>query len=183
MKISELAQIASVRRDIRIPLAIQGENKSITMGQILDSLSRLVVPFQRVSSRTESVQYSDGTGMGFGYVIFDTVTNNFYFSIATASSMAGILVETWTYYRQWDTKASYYGDGGAVREDCLFRAVDGRLYYFDGETLKSAGLTDEQATQIRHSTPIEVASEEEMRLRIEAGEYEDGQVYFLAESE
>lgn len=184
MKISELTQITAVRRDIKLPLSIAGQNMSITLGQIIDSISQDVVPFSDIAPERYNVQYAAGApSANIGSVIFDCMTNKFYRAIGTSATVAGQLVGNWTYYADWATHDSFYTESGAVRTDCLFLASDGRLYYFDGTTLKSAGLTEAQAKQIRLSTPIEVASEEEMEQRIAAGEYEAGQLYFLAEEE
>lgn len=184
MKISALPRINKPRRDIEIPLAIKGENRSISLGQILDAVAREIIPFNGIRSSTTNVQYVDGTpSTDIGQDIFDTVNNEFYRAVSTSSNVAGQTVQIWTYYSNWDSRGMYYDDDGNIREDCLFRLPDGRLYFFDGNTIASAGITEEQAKQIRHSTPIEVASEEEMANRIAMGEYEEGQLYFLAESE
>lgn len=182
MKISELPKLTKIRRDIEIPLAILGENRSVTMGQIMDAISKDVLPFDLIRSSTANVQYVEGAPPNnTGALIFDTVTNRFYKRTTASEDFAGQTVTTSIYWSDWDTRDDYYNEDDEVRTDCLFRAGDGRLYFFDEFDLKSAGITDEQALQIRHSTPIEVASAEEMQQRIEAGEYEAGQLYFLAE--
>ena len=79
------------------------------------------------------------------------------------------------------TAADYNADG-AARTDRIFRH-DNILYRYDGSSLVGAGITDEQAEQIRLSAPIEVASEEEMEQLIADGECQAGQIYFLAEEE
>lgn len=184
MKISELTQISAVRRDIKLPLSIDGQNMSITLGQIIDAISQDVVPFGKITPQREDVQYAPGTNSDIlGSVIFDSMTNKFYLARGTSATVAGQLVRYWVYFADWNTHDSYYTENGAIRTDCLFLDSEGRLYRYDGTTLKSAGITEEQAKQIRHSTPIEVASEEEMEQRIAAGEYEDGQIYFIAEEE
>lgn len=184
MKISELTQIDAIRRDIKLPLSIAGQNMSITLGQIIDAISQDVVPFSMVAPERDNVQYSPGApSANIGSVIFDSMTNQFYLAVRLSATAAGQLVESWAYYQQWNSHDSYYTEDGNIRTDCLFVDRDGRLYRHDGTTLMSAGLTDEQAKQIRLSTPIEVASEEEMEQRITAGEFEDGQLYFLAEEE
>lgn len=184
MKISELTQISAIRRDIKLPLSIAGQNMSITLGQIIDAISQDVVPFNDIAPHRDNVQYAPGTPSNhIGSVIFDTMTNRFYFAFGASANVAGQIVKNWTYYADWNTHDSFYTEDGAIRTDCLFAASDGRLYAFKGTTLKSAGLTEEQAKQIQLSTPIEVASEEEMEQRIAAGEFEAGQLYFLAEEE
>lgn len=182
MKISELAQIARIRRDIRIPLAIQGENMSVTMGQILDAISQDVVAFDIIRGGGGSVQYAPGSPtVSTGSVIFDNTTGKFYLATSSTIPSAGMTITTWTYFQNWLTRDSYYGDDGEVREDCLFRAEGGRLYYYEDGKLKSAGVTDEQAKQIRHSTPIKVESEDKMNELIDIGAVEDGQLYYVAE--
>lgn len=184
MKISELAQITAIRRDVKLPLSIAGQNMSISLGQIMDAISQDVVPFGEIALERDNVQYAPGgTTPIQGAVVFDSMTAKFYLAHGTSSNVAGQLVRSWTYYSEWPTRDSFYNDDGTIRTDCLFIASDGRLYRHDGTTLASAGLTDEQAKQIRLSTPIELASEEEMAQRIAAGECEDGQIYFLAEED
>lgn len=184
MKISELTQITAVRRDIKLPLSIAGQNMSITLGQIIDAISQDVVPFNNITPQRDNVQYAPGApSVNHGVVIFDSMTNKFYYAFGTSATVAGQLVRYWTYYADWPTHDSYYTEDGDIRTDCLFVDSDGRLYRYNGTTLISAGLTDKQAEQIRLSTPIEVASEEEMEQRIAAGECEAGQLYFLAEEE
>lgn len=183
MKISELTQIAEVRRDIRIPLSIAGQNMSITLGQIIDAISQDVVPFKGMGD-TSNIQYVGGSpAANVGVVVFDKATNKFYLAIGSSSTSAGQILEKWTYYNDWKTHDSFYDEQGNVRSDCLFIDYDGKLYQFNGTTLIRAGITDDEAIQIQHSTPIEVADEEEMERRIAAGEFEAGQIYFTAEEE
>ena len=179
MKISELTQISAIRRDIKLPLSIAGQNMSISLGQIIDAISQDVVPFGEIAPQRSNVQYTAGApSASIGSVVFDSATNKFYCAIGMSAPAAGQTIANWTYYSDWATHDSFYTESGAIRTDCLFLASDGT-----GTTLISAGLTDEQAKQIRLSTPIEVASEEEMEQRIAAGEYEADQLYFLAEEE
>lgn len=182
MKISELSQIANVRRDIRIPLSVQGENHSITLGQILDAISQDVMPFGGILDNDVNVQYVPGSPEAdTGTVIYDKVNEKFYLSVEETIESAGVTLSQWTYLENWSTRSGYYTDDGEVRTDCLFLEEGGRLYFFNGDTLRSAGVTDTQAVQIRHSTPVEVESEEEMARRIAAGLVETGQLYFVAE--
>lgn len=184
MKISELAQISVARRDIKLPLSIAGQNMSITLGQILDAASQGVVAFTRVEEERENVTYSAGSAtISAGVVIFDLATNKFYLALGRSTTSAGQVIRSWVYSENWNTHGDFYTDDGEVRTDCLFLDSTGRLYRFDGTSLKSAGLTDDQAKQIQLSTPIEVASEEEIEQRIAAGEIVDGQLYFLAGEE
>lgn len=183
MKISELTLIDGVRRDIRLPLSIAGENKSVTLGQILDAAAQDVVSFKEIAATPDNVQYtagSDTESLGYG-VVFDLGTNKFYLARSGSTISAGVTLTMWTYFQNWLTYADYYDESGNVRTDCLFAAAGGRLYQFDGTTLKSAGVTEEQAQQIRLATPIEIADETTMENRIAAGEYEAGQIYFIAE--
>ena len=183
MKISELKPIAGVRRDIKLPLSLLGENRSINVGQIIDAVPNEIIRFGRIQGDVKNIQYVDVVEKESDFIVFDTATNQFYSAFSETKDAAGIPVTTWTYYKDWPEKSTYYDEDGNIRTDCLFLAEDGRLYYFADTTLRSAGITDTQASQIRHATPIEVASEEEMEQMIEAGEYEEGQLYFLAEEE
>lgn len=182
MKISELPRLANPRRDAEIPVAVESENYNITLGQIFDSKSD-IIRFGGVAVGGSDVQYVNASPPIYrGLVVFDLSTNSFYYATRTTSTVEGETVTTDIYYKAWNEYSLYYGTDGNIRTDCLFVANDGRLYFSDGESLKSAGITAEQSNQIRHATPIEVASEEEMEQRIAAGEYEEGQLYFLAES-
>lgn len=184
MKISELTPISAIRRDIKIPLSVAGQNMSISLGQIIDAISQDVVPFSIIRNDSLNVAYAPGSETNsMGSVIFDKTTDKFYLCIGRSSTVAGLLVRHYTYFANWKTHDSFYDDEGNVRTDCLFVAADGRLYQFNGTTLISAGITEAQAKQIRLSTPIEVADEEEMERRIAAGEFEPGQIYFTAEEE
>lgn len=184
MKISELTQITAIRRDIKLPLSVAGQNMSITLGQILDEASREIVLFERVAPQQNNVTYVSGSATAStGVIVFDTATNKFYLALGRSTTSAGQVIRTWTYNENWNTHDEFYTEDGEVRTDCLFIDSDGRLYHFDGTTLTSAGLTEDQAKQIRLSTPIEVASEDEMEQRIAANECEAGQLYFLAEEE
>lgn len=182
MKISELPKLANPRRDAEIPVAVESENYNITLGQIFDSKSD-IIRFGGIVVGGEDIQYVNASPQNHpGVVVFDLSKNSFYFATRTTSTIDGDKITTDIYYKSWNEYSLYYGTDGNIRTDCLFVANDGRLYFSDGESLKSAGITAEQSNQIRHATPIEVASEEEMERRIAAGEYEEGQLYFLAES-
>lgn len=148
MKISELPKITSVRPDIEIPLAVQEENYSITLGQIMEALGANssgggVVPFDKVNDTTTDVYYADGEPPAMiGDVVFDKNTGKFYYAVERVvgdiTSGSTIL----TYYSEWPTRDKYYDDD-AIRKDVLFLDSDGRLYAFSGTSLKSVGLTDE----------------------------------------
>lgn len=182
MKISELTKIDNVRRDIRIPLSVQGENRSITMGQIIDAISQDILPFRSILDNDINVQYVPGSPEAEeGMIIYDKVNERFYLALEETNVVAGLSVSLWTYFENWNTRTKYYDDEDNVRGDCLFLEDGGRLYFFNGDTLLSAGVTERQAIQIRHSTPVEVESEEEMEQRIAAGVVEAGQLYFVAE--
>lgn len=184
MKISELTQISAIRRDIRIPLSIAGQNMSITLGQIIDAISQDVVPFSRIAAQNGITQYVAGSpSANIGVVVFDKATNKFYKAIGSSATSAGQLIKKWTYYSNWDTHDSFYDEQNNIRTDCLFIDTDGKLYRYNGTTLIRAGLTEDEANQIRLSTAIQVADEEEMERRIAAGEFEAGQLYFTAEEE
>lgn len=182
MKISQLAQISRIRRNIRIPLAIEGENMSVTMGQILDSVSLSIVPFDSIRKTTQNIMYAPGSPtLTEGIVIFDDVSKKFYLAQSSTVDLAGMQVTRWNYFSDWAGHDDYYDEDGDVRKSCLFRDKNGSLYFYDGTILKTAGVTAEQSAQIALSTPIEVSSEEEMQQLIESGEVKDGQLYFLAE--
>lgn len=184
MKISELTQIAAARRDIKLPLSVAGQNMSITLGQIADALSQGAPRFNEICAIAESETIAPGNdSLILGIVIFDTTRNRFFKAIRRTTVVAGVHTIVTSYFATWKYKDNYYDESGNVRTDAIFARQDGRLFIFDGTTLISAGLTEEQAKALTHATPIQVSSEEVMEQRIAAGEYEDGQLYFVAEEE
>lgn len=178
MKISELSQIQSIRRDIMIPLSVAGKNMSISLGQIMDANADSIVQFDRVFSDTKNAGYVDGQGpSGIGVVVFDTQTSTFRLAVGNFSLNGDT---TWVLYSAWDTSASYLGNDGTPRKDCLFVTADGDLYVYTTK-LKRVGITDNQANQIELSTPVLIASEEAMAEMIANGECIEGQIYYVAE--
>lgn len=186
MKISELTQITAAQRNILLPLSINGQNMSIALGQIIDTLSKTVVPFKEIVGARPGVTVAPGTSgsLKFGDVVYEKPSKKFWLAHGRFTEISGVTEVHWTYFSNWQTKSDYYNEDGSVRTDCLFLSQEGRLYRFAGESgLVSVGITNEQAKQLQLSTPIEVANEEEMEQRIAAGEYVDGQIYFIAEEE
>lgn len=182
MKISELQRLENVRTDAEIPIALEGENYNISVEQIADYASSVV----RFGSVMRDVSSTPGHGIvsskpptaGMGSVIYDQESCRFYLLVVTYGPQGG----SYLCYTDWDSRDDFYSSDGTIRTDRMFALNDGRLYIAYNNALRSAGITDAQATAITHATPIEVASEEEMANRIAAGEYEEGQLYFLAES-
>lgn len=85
MKISELSPLAQLQKAAQIPVAIAGENRSITLGQILSALQNTIVPFWY------------GWFLCHFYIIFKTLhkssaNNLFFISIWTNLSLAGYAV-------------------------------------------------------------------------------------------
>lgn len=176
MKISELSQISAIRRDIRIPISISGQNMSITLGQIIDATSAKVVPFGSIDTPDLTSLYTPGAPTiqtDTDAIVYVAATKRFYYKQTQLSAS--------TFYAEWNTSHLFIDDNGKTRTDCLFLSSEGRLYQFNGAKLISAGLTDEQAKQLELCTAKEVASEEEMEQRIATGEYEPGQFYYLPE--
>lgn len=184
MKISELTQIEAARRDIKLPLSVAGQNMSITLGQIADALSQGAPRFGEFVEIPPSTAIAPGgDSLTVGKIVFDTTRKKFFLAIGRSISTSGMLQHVWSYYATWKYKDNYYDENGNVRTDAIFAREDGRLYIFDDTTLISAGITEQQAKALTHATPIQVSSEEVMEQRIAAGEYEDGQLYFVAEEE
>lgn len=182
MKISELPRIENPSRESEIPIAMEGENYNVTLGQIVDSRTH-IVRFGGISAGGGDIQYVNTIPpIPSGVVVFDLSRNSFFFAIRHTSVVEGETLTTEVHYKSWVGYDMFYDEDGELRNDCLFIANDGRIYFAYGDTIKSAGISNEQANQIRHASPIEVASEEEMAQRIALGEYEEGQLYFLAES-
>lgn len=176
MKISELTPLASLQTAAQIPVAVAGENRSITLGQIIEALQSAVVPFQYTFMSDRHTVFAEGSTDEIGQIIWDATTKNFYKSIRTQSS--GV----YTLYSDFSEKYNFYRDG-TVRTDCLFIDVIGRLFRWDGMALISAGLTDEQAVLLQRLTPIPIGSESELEAMKAAGEIIPGQMYYIPETD
>lgn len=186
MKISELVQSARIDRAMQLPVAISGENRSLTLGQIIDALEADIVPFSRVNTKAYDVER-----MGIGQtmenlpIVFDSRSShkNFYAVKVTTSIVAGILRRSATFYTDFPSRDKFYGDDNKVRTNCLFITEDGRLYRYNGTALISAGITDEQATQLKLLTPVPVASENDLEAMEQAGLIVPGQIYYIPEDD
>lgn len=176
MKISELKALASLEKAATIPVALLGENRSITIGQLVEALQSSIVPFGAVMEIPSDVgiTYADGNS-GTGLTpIWDTRTRKFY----------GMSIkDLTTYYTNFAGQSSFYDDKGNVRQDCLFIAASGRLYYFNGSNLISAGITDAQAELLVKLTPKKVASESILEAMKKVGEIVPGQIYYIPETD
>lgn len=179
MKISELTPLSSLQTAAQIPIAIEGENRSVTIGQILSSLQSSIAVFDSIVPAGQDKTYATGSTMLPILIVFDPDTKKFYgglyiFQVGTNNSNL-------TLYSEFAGMDNFYRDG-KVRTDCLFAAKDGRLYrYADG--LISCGLTDAQAELLQKLTPKELASEAELEALKAAGEIVPGQLYYIAETE
>lgn len=184
MKISELTGSSAINRAMQIPVAISGENRSLTLGQIIDALASSVVPFNRVNSTRYDLEM-----MGAGEtsealpIVFDTMLKGFYALKVTISTAAGVIRRNATFYKAFNGRENFYDDNGHIRTNCLFIAADGRLYRYNGARLISAGITDEQATQLKLLTPIPVASENDLEAMEQAGLIVPGQMYYIPEND
>lgn len=143
MKISELTPVASPRRDLILPLAVVDENGdalgngNVSLGQIIDSVPKSIVPFDEVKSAPANTVVANTAAPPLGKVVYDTTTQKFY-SSAVSVDLAGGTATT-TYYTSWNGSGNFQDSNGNIRKDCLFRDKNGRLYFYDGETLKIAG--------------------------------------------
>lgn len=179
MKISELTQLSSLKTAAQIPVAIDGENRSVSIGQILSALQSSIVVFNSIVPEGQKKTYATGSTNLPTFIMYDADTKKFYaglyiFQVGTNESNL-------TLYSEFYGKDNYYREG-EVRTDCLFAAKDGRLYrYADG--LISCGLTDAQAELLQKLTPKELASEAELEALKAAGEIVPGQLYYIAETE
>lgn len=179
MKISELSPLANLQAAAQIPVAVAGENRSITLGQIIEALQNAIVPFGYVFDKMAT--YTHGQTLMLGSIVFDVFSRRFYNCIGTFDRVN----ETTHYvlYDDWPGKDSFYADVDEVRTDCLFITAEGRLYYFNGDNLISAGLTDEQAALLKKLTPQPVESESALDAMKAAGEIVPGQIYYIPEAE
>ncbi|TGY07139.1 hypothetical protein [Bacteroides acidifaciens] len=186
MKISELVQSARIDRAMQIPVALSGENRSLTLGQIIDALASSVISFNRINTETYDVEMM-GTGQTAELlpVVFDSRSGreNFYALKVTVNVVSGVVRRSAVFYTDFNGRENFYDDNGHIRTNCLFIAADGRLYRYNGTRLISAGITDEQATQLKLLTPIPVASENDLETMEQAGLIVPGQMYYISEND
>lgn len=179
MKISELTPLSSLQGAAMIPVAIEGENRSISIGQILAALQSSIVVFDLIVEATQEKSYAEGSTSEQTIIVYDPDTKKFYggiFLVNVAEDRTLLIL-----YSDFKGKTRFY-KGDTVRTDCLFATSDGRLYrYKDG--LISCGLTDQQADLLKKLTPKELASETELEALKAAGEIIPGQLYYIAEAE
>lgn len=179
MKISELTPLSSLQDAAQIPVAIEGENRSISIKQILDALKRSIVVFNSIVPTGQAKTYTTGSTNLPVLIMYDQDTKKFYGGMYIFQ--AGNENTRLMLYSEFSGKDNFYRDD-KVRTDCLFTTADGRLYrYVDG--LISCGLTDEQAELLKKLTPKELASESELEALKAAGEIVPGQLYYIAETE
>lgn len=182
MKISELLKSESIVRAMEIPVAIAGENRSLTLGQIMDALATAIVPFDRVELKTFSfVQIATGAATVKLPIVF--YNGKFYALQETTTTVSGVTTTQAVLYTEFGSKDLFYDDNGSVRTDCLYISNEGRLYRFFGNKLISAGITDEQAQQIKLLTPEPVASESALKAMEDAGLIVPGQLYYIPEND
>lgn len=175
MKISELNKLSNAERSAVIPVSLNGETLGVTVGTVIDATDVSVVRFEGITDATGNYTMHDSSsGLMNERVVYDKALKNFY-------TAEGNDAESWHYYTNWTDKRKFYS-GGVIRKDCIFVADDGRAYIYDGSTLISAGVTNDQANAIALNTPIEIASEEAMQTLIDNGEAVEGQLYYIAES-
>lgn len=183
MKISELLSTGAIDRAMQIPVAIDGENRRLSLGQILDALATSVVPFGSI--RKEAVtntQMATTTSLNFPVVFYEP-DGKFYAMLGRSTVVSGVLVFSITFYQNFPSRSLFYGEDNKPRQDCLYVASDGRTYYYNGSALISAGLTDAQAEQLVKLTPQEVESETVLQNMEAAGLIVPGQIYYIPENE
>jgi hypothetical protein len=175
MKISELNKLSSAERSAVIPVSLNGETLGVTVGTVIDATDVSVVRFEGITNAAGNYTMHDSSPeMINERVVYDKALKNFY-------AAEGNDAEGWHYYTNWTNLKNFYS-GDMIRKDCIFVADDGRAYIYDGSTLISAGVTNDQANAIAMNTPIEIASEEAMQMLIDNGEAVEGQLYYIVES-
>lgn len=176
MKISELTPLASLQMAAQIPVAVAGENRSITLGQIIEALQSTIVPFAYVYTSDINTVFAEGSTEEIGELVWETETQKFYSAVQVRATGQMCL---YSYFTGVD---NFYRDG-AVRTDCLFIDASGRLFRWNGTALISAGLTNEQAVLLQRLTPIPIGSESELEAMKAAGEIIPGQMYYIPETD
>lgn len=180
MKISELPRLDNIRGDAEIPVAVEGENFNVTMGQILDDAAPdMTISYEDMVNMTlaQAIQYAYSQKTSrlavtkqTGFAELANVGTLDLISDDSAHVVTQIFTTHFTSPQPDGTFAMH---------------TDTELYtYIRYIGFRSTSLPKEwSAWKMRgKSEPIEVASVEEMEQRIAAGEYEEGQIYFLAES-
>lgn len=179
MKISELTPLSSLQDAAQIPVAIDGENRSVSIKQILDALQSSIVVFKNFVESGITKTYVTGGTAFMTSPVYDADTKKFYAGLYVISIETGSA--SITLYSDFAEKDNFYRNG-EVRTDCLFAAEDGRLYQYKNGLI-SCGLTDAQAELLKKLTPKELASEAELEALKAAGEIVPGQLYYIAETE
>ena len=179
MKISELTPLSSLQTAAQIPVAIKGENRSISIGQILSALQSSIVVFNSIVPAGLDKTYATGSTHLSTFIIYDEDTKKFYGAVYIFQE--GTNNFNLTLYSEFTGMDNFYREG-EVRTDCLFAAEDGRLYRYENGLI-SCGLTDAQAELLQKLTPKELASEAELEALKAAGEIIPGQLYYIAETE
>ncbi len=181
MKISELTPLAQLLSSAQIPVVAEGENRSISIGQILDALQKAVVPFAHIDyTNPVNISYGIGSTLLQTTIVWDRFSKQFCAAIYNVDALTG--AKRVVLYSEWNTRGRYYIDD-KVRNDCLFIDTEGRLYRHNGSDLISAGLTDEQAALLKKLTPQKLESESDLAALEAAGEIVPGQIYYIAENE
>lgn len=167
---------------MQVPVAIAGENRSVTLGQIIDALAAAIVPFSHID---ETAYTFEQASTGAGPLNLPVVFRNgkFYAVAIKKTTVSGKIIMQAVFYTDFTGKANFYDDEGNVRTDCLFIDREGRLYRYSGGTLVSAGITEEQAQQIKLLTPQPVESETALQAMEAAGLIVPGQLYYIPEND
>ena len=181
MKISELSPLAQIQEAAQIPVAVAGENRSITLGQIIRALQGCIVPFSGPLF-DQFCRYAVGSTTVMGRIVFDVASKRFYNCVRTSGGGLIDAASGNVLYDDWPGKGDFYTDG-EPRMDCLYITPEGRLYRYNGEDLISAGLTDDQAALLKKLTPQPVESESVLDAMKAAGEIVPGQIYYIPEAE
>lgn len=184
MKISELLRSITISRAMLIPVAIAKENRSITLGQLIDALAASVALFDRIDEKAYAFDQTATAPATVAWpIVYRPKDKKFYGLSVQTVTTAGITSEHAVFYPDFIGKELFYDDNGAIRTDCLFLSRESRLYRYDGAALTSAGITQAQAEQLQLLTPKEVASETELQAMEEAGLIKPGQLYYIPEND
>lgn len=177
MKISELLPLSQLQAAATIPVAIAGENRSITLGQIIAAVNSSIVMFDEILPDTMARNYATGSTLKPTVIMWDPQTKKFYAGLYNDTIENHVIL-----YTEFARKGEFYTED-QVRQDCLYITPDGRLYAYNGSDLISAGLTNEQANLLQLLTPKAIASESVLEAMELAGEIVPGQIYYIPEEE
>lgn len=186
MKISDLTKSSQLLRGMQIPVAIEGENRVVELGQLLDAMADSVVPFSTIQPYRGpfDVVIKNGSTEETGLpIVYSGVYLKFYAVKSVYINNGPVMQKSNIFYPIFEGSEKYVDDDGNCRQNCLFIDEDGKLYKFNGEELIAAGMTADEANQLKLLVPQEVESEAALEAMETAGLIVPGQIYYIPDND